>query len=75
METALLAVLAPVLAILAVAIGFIPPPHAPAASPRALTAAFGLIFLGTALPDEILFRSLVQNLLMRRFGPLTSVAV
>jgi membrane protease YdiL (CAAX protease family) len=68
-------VLAPVLAILGVAIGFIPPPHAPTAGPRAMTAAFGLIFLGTALPEEILFRSLIQNLLMRRFGETTGMLV
>jgi membrane protease YdiL (CAAX protease family) len=67
--------LAPVLAILGVAIAFIPPPHAPTASPRAMTAALGLIFLGTALPEEILFRSLIQNLLMRRFGESTGMLV
>ena len=33
-----------------------------------MAAAVAVIFLGTALPEEILFRSLVQNLLMRRFG-------
>jgi uncharacterized protein len=66
-------VLAPILAILGVAIGFIPPPHAPTASPRTMIAAFGLIFLGTALPEEILFRSLIQNLLMRRFGETTGM--
>jgi membrane protease YdiL (CAAX protease family) len=60
---------APLLAILGLAIGFIPPPHTRTASPRAMTAAFGLIFLGTALPEEILFRSLIQNLLMSRNSP------
>jgi membrane protease YdiL (CAAX protease family) len=29
----------------------------------------GLIFVGTALPEEILFRALIQNWLMQRFGP------
>ena len=28
-----------------------------------------MIFFATALPEEILFRSLIQNLLMLRFGP------
>ena len=28
----------------------------------------GVIFIGTALPEEILFRALIQNLLMLRFG-------
>lgn len=28
----------------------------------------GIIFAGTALPEEILFRALIQNLLMRRLG-------
>jgi membrane protease YdiL (CAAX protease family) len=27
-----------------------------------------IIFVGTALPEEILFRALIQNLLMLRFG-------
>jgi hypothetical protein len=33
-----------------------------------MAAAVGLIYAGTALPEEILFRSLIQNLLMQRFG-------
>ena len=33
-----------------------------------MISAVGLIFVGTALPEEILFRSLIQNLLMLRFG-------
>ena len=33
-----------------------------------MTAAVGIIFVGTALPEEILFRALIQNLLMQRFG-------
>jgi uncharacterized protein len=37
-----------------------------------LTGAFGVIFAGTALPEEILFRSLIQNLLMTRLGSRTS---
>lgn len=62
------AVAAPVLVLLGVALGFIPPPHPPLQSARSMAAAVAVIFLGTALPEEILFRSLVQNLLMQRFG-------
>jgi membrane protease YdiL (CAAX protease family) len=50
-------------------LGFIPPWHAPAhASARAIGRTFGLIFVGTALPEEILFRALIQNWLMQRYG-------
>lgn len=62
------AAVAPVLILLGIAIGFIPPPHFPAKSVGAMAAAVGVIFAGTALPEEILFRALIQNLLMRRFG-------
>ena len=34
-----------------------------------MAAAVGIIFVGTALPEEILFRALIQNLLMQRQGP------
>jgi membrane protease YdiL (CAAX protease family) len=64
-------VVAPVLASLGYFIGFIPAPHAATAAPRTMGVAFGLIFLATALPEEILFRSLIQNLLMQRFGKTT----
>ncbi len=59
---------APVLILLGVAIGFIPPPHWPSQSPGSMAVAVGVIFLGTALPEEILFRSLIQNLLVERWG-------
>ena len=62
------AVSAPVLIALGVAIGFIPAPHWPVQRAGAMAAAAPLIFVGTALPEEILFRSLIQNLLMQRFG-------
>jgi membrane protease YdiL (CAAX protease family) len=62
---------APVLALIGVAIGFIPPPHAPVQSAGRMTSAIAIIFVGTALPEEILFRSLIQNLLMLRFGAST----
>lgn len=61
--------LAPVLAVVGIAIGFIPPPHMPVQTAGRMAAAVGIIFAGTALPEEILFRSLIQNLLMRSFGP------
>jgi len=65
------AITAPVLAITGVAIGFIPPPHAPVQSASRMASAIAIIFAGTALPEEILFRSLIQNLLMLRFGSST----
>jgi CAAX protease family protein len=61
-------ILAPVLAVVGIAIGFIPPPHLPTQSAGRMISAVGIIFVGTALPEEILFRSLIQNLLMLRFG-------
>lgn len=61
--------LAPVLYLLAVPLGFVDPPHAPPnPHPGPMAARYALIFVATALPEEILFRSLVQNLLMLRFG-------
>jgi membrane protease YdiL (CAAX protease family) len=62
------AAVAPVLIVVGIAIGFIPMPHPPTASAGRMAAAIGIIFAGTALPEEILFRSLIQNLLMLRFG-------
>ena len=59
---------APVLAAVGIAIGFIPPPHLPTPSAGRMAAAVGIIFAGTALPEEILFRALIQNLLMQRLG-------
>ena len=50
------------------AIGFIPPPHLPVQPAGRMAGALGLIFAGTAVPEEILFRALIQNLLMLRFG-------
>ncbi len=62
------ALLAPVLIAVGMAIGFIPAPHWPAQSAGKMAAAVGIIFAGTALPEEILFRALIQNLMMQRFG-------
>ena len=61
-------VVAPVLVGVGIAIGFIPPPHVPTRPPGTMAAAVGIIFAGTALPEEILFRALIQNFLMLRFG-------
>jgi membrane protease YdiL (CAAX protease family) len=62
------AITAPVLAAVGIAIGFIPPPHLPTAGASKMAGAAAIIYAGTALPEEILFRSLIQNLLMQRFG-------
>ncbi len=62
------AVSAPVLMVVGLALGFIPPPHLPVQTTARMAGAAGLIFVGTALPEEILFRSLVQNWMMLRFG-------
>jgi membrane protease YdiL (CAAX protease family) len=62
------AVTAPVLIAVGVPIGFIPPPHLPSAAVGRMTAAVALIFAGTTLPEEILFRSLIQNFIMQRWG-------
>lgn len=62
------AIVAPVLVAVGIAIGFIPMPHWPTRSGAAMAGAVGIIFAGTAAPEEILFRALIQNLLMLRFG-------
>jgi membrane protease YdiL (CAAX protease family) len=62
------AMVAAVLVVLGIAIGFIPPPHLPTQSAGKMAAAVGIIFAATALPEEILFRALIQNLMMQRFG-------
>ncbi|HEV3196682.1 MAG TPA: type II CAAX endopeptidase family protein [Bryobacteraceae bacterium] len=61
-------IVAPVLIVVGLAIGFIPPPHLPVQSSGRMAGALGIIFAGTAIPEEILFRSMIQNLLMQRFG-------
>jgi membrane protease YdiL (CAAX protease family) len=62
------AAVAPVLVAVGIAIGFIPPPHLPVRGPGTMAGAVGIIFAGTALPEEILFRALIQNFLMLRCG-------
>lgn len=65
------AIVAPALVAVGIAIGFIPPPHLPVQPAGKMAAAAGIIFAGTALPEEILFRALIQNLLMQRLGATT----
>jgi uncharacterized protein len=62
------ALTAPVLAVVGIAIGFIPMPHNPTAGAGRMASSAGIIFAATALPEEILFRSMIQNFLMQRFG-------
>jgi hypothetical protein len=60
---------APVLIALGRVIGFLPPFHWPAheSATRAGTQ-YAVILAATALPEEILFRALIQNSLMQKFG-------
>ena len=69
------AVTAPVLAAVGILIGFIPMPHAPTAGAARMASAAAVIFCGTALPEEILFRSIIQNLLCQRFGTNTRTLI
>ena len=67
---------APILIALGRALSFIPPFHAPGnLSAIHIAKSFGLIFVATALPEEILFRSLIQNWLMQKFGSTTAVLI
>jgi membrane protease YdiL (CAAX protease family) len=63
---------APVLIGIGIAIGFIPFPHWHPATAGKMAAAAGLIFIGTALPEEILFRALIQNFIFQRWGETTA---
>ncbi len=70
------AIVAPILIGLGIALAFIPWFHMPASlSAAGLAKTFGIIFVATALPEEILFRSLIQNWLMQKFGSTTAVLV
>jgi membrane protease YdiL (CAAX protease family) len=63
------AITAPVLILVGRVIDFIPAAHTPAhPAPGRLALTFATIFVGTALPEEILFRSLIQNWLIQRYG-------
>ena len=62
------ALAAPMLVLIGIPIGFIPLPHLARASLPGGWPVAVIIFSATALPEEILFRSLIQNMLMQRFG-------
>jgi len=58
-----------VLIVLGLALGFIAPFHMDGRVTAGwLAGRYILIFLATALPEEILFLALIQNWLMQRFG-------
>jgi membrane protease YdiL (CAAX protease family) len=60
---------APVLIALGRAIGFLPPFHLPSQPSAARIGSQYLIILAiTALPEEILFRGLIQNCIAQKFG-------
>jgi membrane protease YdiL (CAAX protease family) len=62
-------VLAPILIPLGLWLSFLSPLHAPARLGLvSLSVRFLLILAATALPEEILFRALIQNWLMHKFG-------
>jgi hypothetical protein len=70
------AIAAPILIGLGIALAFIPWFHIPGNLTAAgLAKTFGIIFVATALPEEILFRALIQNWLMQKFGSTTAVLV
>lgn len=61
-------VAAPVLIGLGRALGFLDPFHLPHVAWLKIGVRYLVIFCATALPEEILFRALIQNWIMRRFG-------
>ncbi len=63
-----LAILMMILIPLGLAIGFLRGPHPPPVTGARLLVRLTFIFFGTALPEEILFRALIQNWLVHRFG-------
>jgi CAAX protease family protein len=60
--------LAPVLGGLGLLLGFLGPMHAPHFAWPKIVTRYLVIFCATALPEEILFRGLIQNWLMQHFG-------
>ncbi len=66
----------PVLIALGRAIGFLPPFHLPVnGSPVHVGSQYLIILAATALPEEILFRGLIQNSIAQKFGSSTSTLV
>lgn len=67
---------APILIGLGLAISFLPWFHLTSQWPfTRLAKTFGIIFAATALPEELLFRSLIQNWMMQKFGSSTGVLI
>lgn len=67
---------APILIALGLALSFLPWFHAVGQlSAIRIAKTFGVIFAATALPEEILFRSLIQNWMMQKFGSTTPVLI
>src|ERR1700734_1673813 len=63
---------APILIALGRAIGFLPPFHLPPQpSPSRIGSQFLIILAATALPEELLFRGLIQNCIAQKFGAST----
>jgi uncharacterized protein len=60
--------LAPVLGVLGLLLGFLPGMHSPHVAWFKVATRYLVIFCATALPEEILFRGLIQNWIMQRFG-------
>lgn len=53
--------------------GFLPPAHLPPSrAPLHIVSQYLVILAATALPEEILFRALIQNSIMQRFGASTT---
>ena len=67
---------APILIGVGLTLSFLPWWHVPVnLSALRVAKTFGLIFVATALPEELLFRSLIQNWLMQKFGSTTGVLI
>ncbi len=66
--------LAPIVIALGIALGFIHP-HRDLPGVGAAGLRWGLIFVFTALPEELFFRAWVQNLLERRLGRRAALAI
>jgi membrane protease YdiL (CAAX protease family) len=62
------ALTAPILIVLGVWLGFMPAFHWSRVPAGRMALAFPVVFFGTAVPEEILFRSLIQNILLQKLG-------
>ena len=59
---------APVLIVLGRLVGFLPPFHWTEQSPARIGSQYAIILAATALPEEILFRALIQNAIVQKLG-------